>query len=345
MEGAKGDIPSLHLLYGLTTVIASPVGEEILLRRGLEILLQALGEGCGEAYRLRRGELEAVHKVHPHRGSCALDSGLAQKALGARDLLWQGSTLALPLGVGEEVRGVYLLGRSRPLGPRERELLALAGAWLGLGLRYKGEQGREAQRKGFLHQLLFAQEEERRRVGRELHDVVGSQLTGALLALQLAETHPGYLKEARQAVAQALEEVRRLSRELRPALLDEMGLVKALETYLKEYRERTGLKVEWELECPPLREVQQIAIFRVIQEALTNVARHAQARRVYVGLSAWDQKVHGLVADDGIGFDPDQVRASVGLAGMRERVEWLGGQLTLESWPGQGTRVRFEVPL
>lgn len=262
---------------------------------------------------------------------------------------WHGRVVALPLQAAGQVRGVYVLHLPDDPAPSEEEFLSLSAALVAMGLQHTSEvdrlRGREAQRSTLMHQLLFAQEEERRRVGRELHDEVGSQLTGALLALQITEKRPEYLGEARKAVVQALEEVRRLSRELRPAVLDDLGLARALERYLHELQERTGLQIEFEIECPNLRESQQIALFRVIQEALTNVARHAQAHQVYVGLSAWDKRVRGLIADDGQGFDPQHIPTSIGMVGMRERIELLGGSLTVESAPGQGTRVSFVVPL
>lgn len=340
-----------HALAELASTAASGIDEAVFLRKGLEVLRKHLEARCGEIYRMRQDQAELEH-LQNCKFDCPLGQvsrALAQTAARTSQPAWQERVVALPLRSGAEVYGVYVLHlQDQPL-PHEETFLSLGSAVVALGLSRTREavhlRGREAQRNTLIHQLLFAQEEERRRVGRELHDEVGSQLTAALLALQITEKRPEYLGEARKAVVQALEEVRRLSRELRPAVLDDLGLARALERYLQEYQERTGLKVEAEIECPQLRESQQIAIFRVIQEALTNTARHARARRVYVGLSAWDKKVRGLITDDGQGFDPTHTPTSVGLVGMRERVELMGGSLSVESSPGQGTRIRFVLPL
>lgn len=343
--------PWCAALTELAQTAAQGTHEDGLLRAGLEVLRNHLGARCGETYRVRQGQAELEH-LQNCKFDCPLGQvsrALAQTAARTGQPAWQERVVALPLRSGAEVYGVYVLHlQDQPL-PHEEAFLSLGTAVVALGLSRTREavqlRGREAQRNTLIHQLLFAQEEERRRVGRELHDEVGSQLTAALLALQITEKRPEYLGEARKALVQALEEVRRLSRELRPAVLDDLGLARALERYLQEYQQRTGLKVEAEIECPQLRESQQIAIFRVIQEALTNTARHAKAHRVYVGLSAWDKKVRGLITDDGQGFDPVHTPTSVGLVGMRERVELLGGSLSVESSPGEGTRISFVLPL
>jgi signal transduction histidine kinase len=338
-------------LAELAATAASGSDEMVLLRKGLEVLRCNLGARCGEVYRLERGRL-----VLEHLQNCQIDCPLSQvsrelahTAADTYTAAWQGRLVALPLQVAGQVRAVYVLSMPDTPAPSEEEFLNLSAALVALGLKHASEVDRlaqrEAQRSTLMHQLLFAQEEERRRVGRELHDEVGSQLTGALLALQITEKRPEYLGEARKSVVQALEEVRRLSRELRPAVLDDLGLAKALERYLHEYQARTGLCIQAEIECPQLRESHQIALFRVIQEALTNTARHAKASHVYVGLSAWDRRVRGQVADDGQGFDLPHTPSSIGMAGMRERIEQLGGSLSIESAPGKGTRISFVVPV
>lgn len=340
-----------HALAELASTAASGTDEAVLLRKGLEVLRCNLGARCGEVYRLQQGKPE-LEQIQNCQISCPLTQTsreLAQIAVETGQATWHERIVALPLQAAGQVRGVYVLRMPDDPAPSEEEFLTLSASLVAMGLKHASEvdrlRGREAQRSTLMHQLLFAQEEERRRVGRELHDEVGSQLTGALLALQITEKRPEYLGEARKAVVQALEEVRRLSRELRPAVLDDLGLARALERYMHEYQERTGLRVKFEIECPHLRESQQTALFRVIQEALTNAARHAQANQVYVGLSAWDRRVRGLVVDDGRGFDPLQTPTSIGMVGMRERIEQLGGSLSVESAPGQGTRISFVVPV
>lgn len=340
-----------HALAELASTAASGPDEALLFRKELEVLRCNLGAKCGEAYRVHRGGLELEHLQNCHIDCplASLSRDLAQMALDTQQAVWEGRVVALPLRAAGQVRGVYLLHLGDNPVPSEEEFLNLSAALVALGLQHASEVDRlarrEAQRSTLMHQLLFAQEEERRRVGRELHDEVGSQLTGALLALQVAAKRREFMGQARTGVVQALETVRRLSRELRPAVLDDLGLERALERYLHEYRERTGLKVKAQIECPNLRENQQIALFRVIQEALTNTARHAKARRVEVALSAWDKRIRGLISGDGQGFDPAQTPVSIGLLGMRERVEQLGGSLSVQSAPGEGTRISFVIPV
>jgi signal transduction histidine kinase len=340
-----------HALVELANAAASGTEESELLRLGLEVLRCNLGAHCGEVYHLSKGKLD-LEQLNACQLGCSLEHiarQLAQQAVDTQQAAWQGRIVALPLLAAGEVGGVYVLNLPDNPAPSEGDFLSLGTSLVAMGLRHANEvdrlRGREAQRRSLMHQLLFTQEEERRRIGRELHDEIGSQLTGALLALEITARRPEYLAEARKAVVQALEEVRLLSRELRPAVLDDLGLVKALERYLNEYQTRTGLRVEAELEAPQLRESQQIAIFRVVQEALTNTARHASAQQVYVGISAWDKRLRGLIADDGQGFDPQFTPSSVGLVGMRERVELLGGSLSVDSAPGKGTRISFVIPL
>lgn len=339
-----------HALSDLASVAASGLAEPALLRRGLEVLKDNLGLYCGEVFRVQQGQL-SLEQLQNCRVGCPLGGRsleLAQQAMHHKQSQWEGRLVALPLVVEGQVKGVFVLRLSDNPQPSEESFLHLGTQLVALGLQHAAEVGRlsrrDAQRSTLMHQLLFAQEEERRRVGRDLHDQVGSLLTGALLALQVTERKPEYLAEAREAVLQALEEVRRVSRELRPAVLDDLGLVKALERYLQEFKARTQLQVQVQLESPPLLESQQIAVFRVIQEALTNVARHAKASRISVSLTALNRRLQGVVQDDGQGFVLG-ANPTVGLIGMRERIEQLGGSFEVHSEVGQGTQVRFVVPL
>ncbi|MCS7216810.1 MAG: sensor histidine kinase [Candidatus Bipolaricaulota bacterium] len=186
--------------------------------------------------------------------------------------------------------------------------------------------------------LLTAQEEERRRIARRIHDEVGQVLAAARWALAAGET-----KEAEKLLAQGIEALRDLARELRPPLLDEAGLAPALRRLLANL-EATGLTVHAELEEGRYPELVETAAFRVIQEALENVRRHAQARHVWVRLEEENGWLVGEVRDDGRGFDPAQTPPGLGLSGMREWVELLGGTLALRARPGQGTHVTFRLP-
>lgn len=203
--------------------------------------------------------------------------------------------------------------------------------------------------------LVEVQEKERRFMARELHDEVGQVLTGLKMlvdqSLALApEPLQGKLNDAVSLIDELMGHMRQLSLELRPQVLDDLGLLIALEWLFKRYASQTGIKVDFRHAPLPKRLPQhaETALFRVVQEALTNVARHAKVANVTARLWADEERAGVQVADQGIGFDAAQAlaaRASTGLLGMKEREELLGGDFTLESIPGKGTRLTVEVPL
>ncbi|MBW1991831.1 MAG: PAS domain S-box protein [Deltaproteobacteria bacterium] len=211
-------------------------------------------------------------------------------------------------------------------------------------------------------QLLMAQENERRRLSRELHDELGQSLLvlkmqARTLERQISPEQPQLQENCRRALAYIdviIDNVRRLSRDLSPAILEDLGLSAALHRLLEEFRRHHDtLQVEVELE--PVGQYiprdQQINIYRLFQEALTNVAKHARAVRVWAGLKKQEEALVGWVADDGAGFDLAELptrqrpKKGLGLAAMEERVRILGGSLQVSSRPGQGTRIEFSIPL
>lgn len=187
--------------------------------------------------------------------------------------------------------------------------------------------------------LLTAQEEERRRIARRIHDEVGQILAAARWALAAGEK-----EEAEKLLGQGIEALRNLARELRPPLLDEAGLAPALRKLLANFS-ATGIKVDAEIEEARYPELVETVAFRVVQEALENVRRHAQARHVFVRVEEEEGWLLGEIKDDGRGFDPERTSPGLGLSGMREWVELLGGKLFVDSRPGQGTRILFRLPL
>lgn len=200
-----------------------------------------------------------------------------------------------------------------------------------------------------LRRVLDAQELERRRLALELHDETGQALTSILLGLpsiRIADTDEAE-RAVRDLVVNALQDVRGLAIELRPTALDDFGLVAALERLTATFTERSGIQAE--LEATPMGERLppdvETALYRLVQEALTNVVKHAGATRVSIVLTRRATGVGILVEDDGHGFDPESVRAdSLGLVGMRERVALLGGTLAIETSPGSGTTVVGQIP-
>jgi two-component system sensor histidine kinase UhpB len=210
----------------------------------------------------------------------------------------------------------------------------------------------EAERRRASSAALQAQEEERARVARDLHDEVNQSLTGLLLRLEAArEKSPpalaGELAEIRALANKALQELLALARQLRPTALDDLGLKAALDSHVTELGRQSGIRTSFEAEgdigAVP-RDVQIVA-YRVAQEALSNAARHSGAERVRVRLEHSDGSVELSVADDGRGFTFDQASRGLGLAGMRERALLVNGDLRIESRPEVGTSIRLRVPI
>jgi signal transduction histidine kinase len=203
-----------------------------------------------------------------------------------------------------------------------------------------------------LRRAVAAQELERARLARELHDETGQALTSILLTLRAiddAETEDerrSAVSAVREQLVDTLQSVRRLAVELRPAALDDFGLQPALERLAATVGERSGLKVEVEvwLGQERLPTAVETAIYRIVQEALTNAMKHAEARQVSILLTRKNDRVTVIVEDDGKGFDPAATTSGIGLVGMRERVQLLDGNLRVETRPGRGTTLVAELP-
>jgi two-component system, NarL family, sensor histidine kinase DevS len=203
-----------------------------------------------------------------------------------------------------------------------------------------------------LRRVVSAQELERERLARELHDETGQALTSILLGLKSVEDAKSASEasaatgELRELVVTTLQDVRRLAVELRPKALDDFGLVSALERLVETFHEQTGIEVDLE---PRLGEERlpsdvETTLYRITQEALTNVVKHAQARHVSIVLTRRDGSVSAVIEDDGRGFTAGSGGDGLGLLGMRERIALVGGRLEVESSPGSGTTLSIEVP-
>jgi two-component system sensor histidine kinase UhpB len=211
----------------------------------------------------------------------------------------------------------------------------------------------EAERRESGRQALRAQEGERLRVAHSLHDEVGQVLTGILLQLDsLAnadeEARRRDIAEMKQTVRQAIDEVRRIAQELRPEMLEQLGLVSALTELSRKFGEQSGIRVERRFadNLPPLSDEAQIAVYRVAQESLTNVARHAGASNVELALEPGMGSVVLCISDDGRGLSEPggSTNGHAGLRGMRERALLVGGALAIKRSGRGGVEVRFEVP-
>jgi len=244
----------------------------------------------------------------------------------------------------------------------QRDAIALEDSKRDLERRVQDRTARLQQmatdRGHLLQRLVSAQEEERRRIARELHDEAGQSLTMIMMDLGRAidalpiqeEEAKKKLEQTRSLAAQTLTEVRKLIYDLRPEVLDQLGLIPALRSYTKNRLEVENIKTRLRFtglndRLPPEIEV---TLFRVIQEAVTNIIRHSKASMVDVEVNGTEQSVAATIADDGQGFDVEAALAdpeSWGLRGIRERISIVGGDLSKQSGPGKGTQVQFRIRL
>jgi two-component system sensor histidine kinase DegS len=217
----------------------------------------------------------------------------------------------------------------------------------------------QEQKKLLAHQVILAQEEERRQISRTLHDEVSQILTGINVRLMTliqtnwidAKNFKKNIGATRRMVEQSVKIVHRFARELRPVLLDELGLIPALHVFMKTLTRQTGLRIQFTAfeGVEKLGNVRRTALFRVVQSALNNVARHAEATQVLVKIEKRSGGVGFEIHDDGKSFQVDRVLLSkrfkrLGLLSMRERVEMFGGKLNVASAPGKGTTVSGTLP-
>ncbi|HYG58179.1 MAG TPA: GAF domain-containing sensor histidine kinase [Symbiobacteriaceae bacterium] len=272
-----------------------------------------------------------------------------------------GRHITVPLGAGGRIQGIMVLmvPGSRFFAPADVELLTAMGEQIGLAIdrarAYDEVRTKEEARGRLVAQLITAQEDERRRIARELHDETGQALTALVVNLDFLVRHSvdeatlrTRLKGVRDMAEDTLAEVRRVIHEMRPSVLDDLGLEAALRWLLKRY-EAGGMAVSLELSGLERRLPGhvEITIFRMVQEACTNTVKHAKANGLWVRIAREGAHMKVEVQDDGRGFDPDRAEQSraMGLAGMKERIALAGGTLSIQSAPGSGTRLLASLPL
>jgi len=274
--------------------------------------------------------------------------------------------LGVPLKSKERMVGVLTIGNRTPrvFTQQEVEFLTALGHQIALAIEnaqlYQELQFREQARADLLRQVIRGQEDERRRVARELHDVTSQALATlavrieTLSSLSSAEQKESMvmIEEIRHLLTTTSKEIHNLIYVLRPSLLDDLGLPVAVRSCAHSALETANIEVHLEVSgserrLPP--EVE-IAVFRMTQEAITNIASHSRAESVYINLEFKDRSIAVQIEDDGIGFNLLEVlssaheKESMGLLGMKERAELLGGTLTIDTQPGKGTRVVIEIP-
>ncbi|HEV2437914.1 MAG TPA: PAS domain S-box protein [Verrucomicrobiae bacterium] len=285
--------------------------------------------------------------IHPEEVELAVERFYAVLR-GIRPEVWQ---YRVRKADGQYVVGEFTLARElkggQPVGV------------FGIGRDITERKQIEEALKNLSRKILQAQEWERRRISRELHDEVGQSLTAISVTLAALRNHGGSKSDnfsrmvagTQRLLEGTMETVHRFARELRPAMLDELGLLPALRSHVKTFSERTGLRAQ--LHTDPAAEnlngEQKIAIFRITQESLTNVAKHARASRVTVSLQRAGDGICLEIADNGKSFraNPDTAakqKQRLGLLGMQERVRLINGQFSIRPEPGRGTTVRVTIP-
>lgn len=272
-----------------------------------------------------------------------------------------GRHITIPLGSDGKVQGimVLLVGQGRFFAPADVELLSAMGEQIGLAIdrarAYDELRAKEEARGRLVQQLITAQEDERRRIARELHDETGQALTALVVNLDFLVRHPvdeatqrKRLVDVRNMAEDTLAEVRRVIHEMRPTVLDDLGLEAAVRWLMKRY-EPTGLQIDMDVHGLETRLPGhiEITVFRLVQEACTNTVKHAKARNLRVRISRQGNRVCVEVTDDGQGIDPARLgkAAGMGLAGLKERVALAGGTLDISSLPGTGTRLFADLPV
>lgn len=285
----------------------------------------------------------------------------------------QVSTLVhVPLVAHGSSLGSMCIGTRQPreFDSHEQELLTAIGNQIAVAVEnarlYAELQHKEHVRGELLRKIISVQEEERKRIARELHDEVSQNLTALIYAAEEAtELHQPtetqqLLKSIRRVAQQTLDGVHKLIFDLRPTMLDHLGLVPALRWFAQTRLEAAGVRVIIKEECqrsrsdgepcrlPPETET---AVFRVVQEAINNIARHALARNVHLTFSLGNDAMTIMIEDDGIGFDLMEVSVAsesgrgLGLIGMQERIQLVGGRMDIDTAPGYGTRIGIWVPV
>lgn len=312
-----------------------------------------LDSSCGGV--IERGEVVVVPDIRNFRGKRA--RSLKKEHLS--------SLLHIPLMTKGATLGSLCLGTRQPVefSAEEENLLKAIGSQIAVAVEnarlYAEVQQKEQIRGELFSKALNAQEDERKRIARELHDETSQTLTAMLFTLddaaectRLSEVRQR-LERIRGLAEHTLDGVHKLIFDLRPSMLDHLGLVPALRSYAESRLAEQGVRVVVDEISAPRRLNPEVetAVFRVVQEAINNIARHAAARNVWIQLGFNHPNLTVTVEDDGIGFEPSSIHASpgslrgLGLMGMRERLELLGGELAITSLPGQGTELTITVPL
>lgn len=382
----------LAILNAVAMTVNQSLNLEDILGRALDEVIGLTGIDVGAVFLMEDGQgdlkLMAYRGLSKDAANLAAQVGMLDSGCGgvietsqvvivpdlsryrgrrARSLLRENlSTLVhIPLTAKGCTLGSMCVGThlQREFGTEEQELLRAIGSQIAVAIEnarlYAEVQHKEHIRGELFKKVIAVQEDERKRIARELHDDTSQALTALLFAAEegLEMEDPLEIKKRldgmHSLIQCTLDGVHKLIFDLRPSILDHLGLVSALRWFATTRLESRGIRVSIEEASPPRRlpPEMETALFRVVQEAITNIARHAAARNVAILLKFDEESVTVRVEDDGVGFDltnltlePDSMRG-LGLAGMQERVELLGGEVEVNTVPGFGTQVHIHLPL
>jgi signal transduction histidine kinase len=349
---ALGDFVASHAPHIELTGSPTSVEFEQLLAGALDTDAVVLGPTPGEA-----GSLDTLRRLRSHRPNLPAvilaargdgETAVAAFKLGAQDYILQKPDYLADL--------VFSLNNILRRADTERSNEQLTRELETLNRSLEAQvRTRTGELQALSMRLLRVQEDERRTIARELHDHLGQLLTGLRFQLEAAHqaapaTLQDTLKESLGASDEIIRHLREMTQQLRPRVLDDLGLAPALEWHISLFQRQTGITVALDVSLPPLRLPGELetAVFRIVQEALTNVARHAGTTSANVTLTHGDNQLIVEITDRGRGFDVDAVQArrdSLGLTGLCERVILAGGRSEIFSRIGQGTRIHAEFPL
>jgi PAS domain S-box-containing protein len=375
----------LTALNAIAAAVSQSLDQQAVLKAALQETMLALNAEGGIVYLFDKDSQSFTPTIHhglspqvlEEIGTLKLGAGSSERAVKSGQPLfvadvaqeshtivqegWQ-SLISVPLeSAGNTVGVMTIVSHEKDrFGPERLGMLSAIGNQIGVAI--ENAQLFEAVNLGrerlqiLSQRLVEVQENERRYIARELHDEIGQYLTGLKLVLDMATRSPGgdgndNLKEALALADELMAQVRNLSLDLRPTMLDDLGLLPALLWHCGRYTDQTGVHVDLRhtnLEEQRFRSEVETAAYRIVQEALTNVARHAEVDKAVVRLWIEQDALSVQVTDQGTGFNPDNPLisdTSSGLVGMRERAVLLGGELTIESAPGAGTCLTAKLPL
>lgn len=361
---AEATSRQLALANRITSMLVATNDVEGMLAAALDQLVDAAGVVCaGIHVPGSAGEpgLDVVRSPDPDRAAAFVDTvrAAANWSRNGRTVVRDRVTAAPLSATGAEL-GALVVKFEHATEGRTASTALIGGIARQIGVAIENvrlQQQEEARLRSYVREITRAQEEERRRVSRELHDGTAQDLVllGRLLDELIDEARAerrssAELLRVRETSREILDSVRRFSRDLRPSVLDDLGLIPALEWLVADLMDRQDISAQFQQDGEPRRLAAEteLALFRITQEALNNVQHHAHAEAVRVRISFNGEEVALTVEDDGRGFDPASLSAlarssRLGLLGMRERAQLVGGRMSVESRPGEGTRVAVSV--